>query len=146
MSMYKVIGTNNPTCLAAKAKDGERIAIDLTPGKGEIARGTVLFREENGMYSPAAAADAVITKDLVILDETVDTGAEAADGAIAPAARAYRKGHFVPGTVKLKNGAALTEAVMLVLRVQGMVFDPVVSTAEYDNTVAAAEETEPSGT
>jgi hypothetical protein len=135
--MYGVIGTNTPSYLVAKAHDGDRIAVSLEPGNGEIARGTVLYKKSNGMYAPAAAADAVITKMLVILDETKDTGAapESGDTAIADAAAAYRAGHFVDGTVKLKAGAELTDAVKVVLRAQGIVFEPMEGTEVFDNTV-----------
>lgn len=140
MSMFETIGTNNPTYLLAKAEGADRIAISLEPGNGTVKRGTVLYMKNSKMYAPAAASNAVITNDLVILDETVDTGSAPGSGetAVAEDAAAYRAGHFIESYVKLASDAALTEAVKLVLRAQGIVFDPVVGTGKFDNTVAGS--------
>ena len=131
--MYGVIGTNTPDYLLAKAADGDRVAVSLKPGEGEITRGTVCYRTASGMYAPAAAAAAVITNDLVILDETIDTGNSVGDDAVAEDAAAYRAGHFIESKVHLKSEAALTDAVKVVLRAQGIVFDPVVGTGTFPN-------------
>lgn len=128
MNLFQSIGESNPTYLLSKAQGADKIGINLTPGKGTVKRGTVLFKESNGMYSPAAAADAVITKDLVILDEDIDTGSAPSSTAtaIAETAAAYRAGHFVDGRVFLKNDGVLTDAIKIVLRAQGIVFEPIM--------------------
>ena len=100
----------------------------------------MLFKESNGLYSPAAAADAVATKNLVVIDETIDSGEAPASGetAVAETAAAYRAGHFVDGRVFLKNDVALTDAIKIVLRAQGIVFDPIMNTSTFDNTVTGS--------
>ena len=133
MSMFETIGTNNPTYLLAKAADGDKVAVSLEPGNGTINRGTVLYKKSNGMYAPAAAGNAIITNNLVILDETVDTGNSLTDDSVAEDAAAYRAGHFIESRVKLASNADLTDAVKIVLRAQGMVFDPVVGTDAVEN-------------
>lgn len=140
MSMFETIGTNNPTYLLAKAEGADRVAVSLEPGNGVIPRGTVLYKKGSKMYAPAAAANAVITNDLVILDATVDTGSAPASGetAVAEDAPAYRAGHFIESKVKLASDAAITEAIKIVLRAQGIVFDPVVGTGEFTNTVTGS--------
>ena len=140
MSLFDNIGESNPTYLLSKSEGADKIGINLTPGQGTIKRGTVLFKESTGLYSPAAAADAVATKDLVVIDETIDSGDAPASGetAVAETAAAYRAGHFVDGRVFLKNDAAITDAIKIVLRAQGIVFDPIVNTSTFDNTVTGS--------
>ena len=133
MSLYQVIGTHTPDWLLADPQGGEAIAIPCTPGKGTVKRGTVMFREANGMYSPAAAADAVDGKYLVILNEDVDTNANAT---IAEDASAYRAGRFIEGRVTLASNAALTDAIKLTLRKQGIVFVQKDGTTTFNNEVS----------
>lgn len=130
MSMYEVIGTNNPEYLLADPNGAELIAIPCKPGNGVIARGTVMYRGADGMYLPATEGEAIDTNSLVVLDESVDTSANAT---IAEDARAYRSGRLIAGKVTLKDSAPLTAAVQLVLRKQGIVFDQMVSTETFDN-------------
>lgn len=123
MSMYEVIGTNNPEYLLADPQGADLIAIPCKPGNGVIARGTVMYCGTDGMWLPAAASDAVDTNFLTVLDESVDTDANAT---VAEDARAFRAGRLIAGKVTLKNGAKLTTAIQLVLRKQGIVFDRMV--------------------
>ena len=87
-SIYGKIGESKPDYLLSDPKDGDKIAVPMYPGNGVVKRGTLLFRESNGMYSPAAAADAVDNNSLVVLDETVDTDVSET---IAENAAAYRE-------------------------------------------------------
>lgn len=138
MSLYETIGTSNPSYLLADPQNADVIGIPMEPGNGTVARGTVVYRKSTGLWAPAAAAQAVITNQLAILDETVDTtGVATEDFTISEDARAFRAGHFVAGKVKLAADAALTDAVIVVLRNQGIVFDQMVSNAAFDNTVAS---------
>lgn len=130
--MFEVIGRNNPTYLLADPQGADRIAIPCKPSNGVIGRGTVMYRGADGMWLPAAAAEAVDTNMLAVLDETVDTDANAT---IAEDAAAYRAGRLIAGKVTLKDGAALTAEVQLALRKQGIVFDQMVSTDTFANTV-----------
>lgn len=137
MSLYEVIGTNNPTYLQADPQGADIIAIPCKPGNGVVKRGTIMYRDTDGMYAPAAAADAVDTKMLVVLDETVDTSANAT---IAEDARAYRAGRLLAGKVMLKNDATVTNTVALVLRKQGIVLNGMADNETFDNEVEAQEE------
>ena len=133
MSLYKKIGESNPTYLLSDPQGADKIAIPCKPGNGVVGRGTLMFREDNGMYSPAAAADVVATKSLVVLDETVDTDANAT---VAEDAAAYRAGRMIAGKVLLKDGSAPNAAAALVLRQQGIVLNQVMDTApEFNNEV-----------
>lgn len=131
MSMYEVIGTNNPEYLLADPNGADLIAIPCKPGNGKINRGTVMYRGEDGMWLPAGAAEAVDTNSLAVLDESVDTDANTT---IAEDARAFRTGRLIAGKVTLKEGAVLTPAVQLALRKQGIVFDQMVSTTTFKST------------
>lgn len=136
MSLYEVIGTNNPSYLLAKPDNADVIGIPMEPGNGTVKRGTIVYRKASGLWAPAALANAVITNQLAILDETVDTtGLVGEEKTVAEDARAFRGGHFVKGKVTLASDATVTAAVEVVLRAQGMVFDQMVSTATFDNTV-----------
>ncbi|MBP3541822.1 MAG: hypothetical protein J6K72_08460 [Clostridia bacterium] len=121
MSLYEVIGRNEPDYLLYDPNGAERIAVPMEPGAGTVNRGTVCYRKESGMYAAAAAAQAVGTNYLVVLDETVDTG----DGDTAVAATAFRSGKLVKGKVTLAAGAELSDAAALVLRQQGIVLAPM---------------------
>jgi len=133
--LYKNIGSYTPAYLLASAEGADRIAVNVAPGAAAIARGTVLFRNADGMFEPAAAADIVNTKELVILDEDADvTQSET----VAIAACAYRAGHFIRKYVKDKTGTAITKAHELVLRQQNMVMEPMDDWTDdedvFDNT------------
>ena len=138
MELYGKIGEKNPEYLLADPQGAEPIGIPCTPGQGVVKRGTVMFREDRGMYSPAASANVVNTNMLVVLSETVDTGSAPASGetAVAENAAAYRAGRFIDGKVFLTGDAALTAAHKVVLRQQGIVFNPMESTATFTNTAS----------
>lgn len=134
MSLYEVIGTNNPEYLLADPNGADLIAIPCKPGNGKIDRGTVMYRGADGMWLPASAAEAVDTNMLAVLDESVDTTASAT---VAEDARAFRAGRLIAGKVTLKDGAELTAAVQLALRKQGIVFDQMVGTGTFTNGTGA---------
>ncbi len=90
--MYETIGKCEPEYLLSDPQGASPIFIPCTPGNGTLRRGQIMKRDANGMYSPAAAADIVNTNHLVVLDEAVDT---AADANIAADARAYRAGRMI---------------------------------------------------
>lgn len=133
MSLYNVVGTRNYENLLADPNGADKIAIPCKPGNGVIPVGTVMYRGSDGMYLPAAAASAVDTNDLVVLAESVDTTANAT---VAEDAAAYRAGRLIAGKVTLKDGAALTAAIQLTLRKQGIVLDQMVGTDTFDNDTA----------
>lgn len=133
--LYEVIGQSEARQLLADPQGADRIAVPLTPGKGNLPAGTVLFRETNGMYSPAASADCVTTNFLAVLAEDMDTGETVEPGAVAEDAVAYRAGIFANGKVFLASKAALSEANKVVLRKQGIVFDRTDAPADaFDNS------------
>lgn len=120
MSLYNVIGRNEPDYLLAAPQGADVIAIPCEPGAGVISRGTVMYRKATGLYAPADSGSVNTSNMLVILDEEINTDANLA---IAESARAYRAGRLVYSRVKLKDGAALTDAHRVTLRGQGIVFD-----------------------
>lgn len=135
MALYETIGTNNPSYLLADPIGADVFGIPMEPGNGTVKRGTIVYRTATGLWAPAAAANAVITNQLAVLDETVDTtGLETDEVTIAEDARAYRAGTFIKGKVTLASDAPVTAAVEVVLRAQGIVFDQMVSTSTFNNT------------
>ncbi len=134
MSMYEVIGKNNPEYLLADPQGADVIAIPCEPGNGTVKRGTVMYRKASGMYAPAAGANVTAENLLAVLDESVDTDANMA---VAEDARAYRGGRLIYGRVTLANDAALSAANIAVLRGQGVVFDQMDTADVFANGKAA---------
>lgn len=134
MSLYETIGIRNYADLLADERNAEAIAINMEPGNGIVKRGTVVYRKNTGFWAPAAADNAVITNQLAVLDETVDTtGIVGAGTTTAAVARAFRSGNFITGKVTLAADAAVTDAVAATLRTQGIVFDQMVGGETFDN-------------
>lgn len=129
-SMYQVIGRSEKKNLACDPAGAQIIAIPCEPGNGVVARGTVVYRKESGMYAPAAAENVTETAYLAVLDEAVDTEL---DAKVAEDARAYRAGCLIRGAVTLAAGAQVTAAHETVLRKQGIVLSPMESTQTFDN-------------
>lgn len=138
MALYETIGTSNPTYLLADPQGSDLIPVSMEPGNGTVKRGTVIYRKSTGFWAPAAADQAVITNELAVLNETVDTTgvADGSSGTIAEDAHAFRAGRLIAGKVTLANDAVLTDAVKVVLRTQGIVLDPMVGTATFNNVKA----------
>lgn len=129
--LYGKIGEITPEILLGDPAGAEVIAVPCEPGNGIVKRGTILYRKSSGMYAPAATGDVVITNELVVIDEAVNTDANMV---IAEDARAYRSGRFVKGKVTLKNDGTVTAAHEVVLRAMGITFKPMQKTDnEYTN-------------
>lgn len=133
--LYEVIGKSEYDQLLADPAGADVIAIPCKPGSGTVKRGTLMFRGEKGLWEPAATGDVTTEKQLVVLNETVDTGKAPGGGETATAAEAgaYRAGRFIAGRVTLKDDAELSEENKVVLRLQGIVFDQKVGTDTFDN-------------
>ena len=137
MNLYDTIGERQYDNLLADERNAETIAINMEPGNGIVKRGTVVYRKATGFWAPAAAANAVITNQLAVMDETVNTAGIAGEGTTtAEVARAFRSGTFITGKVTLAADAAVTVAVAAVLRTQGIVFDQMVGGETFDNKVS----------
>ena len=134
MSLYETIGNRSYENLLADGRNAETIAINMEPGNGTVKRGTVVYRKETGFWAPAAEGNAVITNQLAVLDEAVDTTGIPGDGSTTAAvARAFRSGNFITGKVTLASDAAVTAAAAAALRAQGIVFDQMAGGATFDN-------------
>ncbi len=133
MSMYEVIGKNNPEYLLADPQGADVIAIPCEPGNGTVKRGTVMYRKASGMYAPAAGANVTAENLLAVLDESVDTDANMA---VAEDARAYRGGRLIYGKVTLDNDAALSAENIVTLRGQGIVLDQMDTAAAFTNSAS----------
>lgn len=125
--LYDTVGTSAVDQILAKV-DADPIAVNLLPGQGEIKRGTILYKDSNGFYLPAASGQISTSYDLVVLGETVDTGNDGT--AVAEVAQAYRSGTFIDGRIKLASDADVTAAHKVVLRMQGILFNQSVDRAE----------------
>lgn len=130
--MFQNIGKWEPEYLLSDPAGAQPFAIHCTPGNGTLQRGQIMKRDENGMFSPAASADIVDTNYLAVLNETVDTNA---DATVAAAAAAYRAGKMIESKLVLKDGGSLTAANKLVLRRQGFLLDILMEDAqEFNNS------------
>ena len=140
--LYDVIGTFVYDEILADPQGADLITIPVKPGNGPVPRGTVMFREDSGLYSPAEANDVADGKFLVVINENINSGDAPASGktAVAEDAAAFRAGILIDGRVKLKNGTAVTAAQKLVLRKQGIVFNVKEGTGTFDNTVTGQEQ------
>lgn len=137
MNLYDTIGERQYDNLLADERNAETIAINMEPGNGIVKRGTVVYRKATGFWAPAAAANAVITNQLAVMDETVNTAGIAGEGTTtAEVARAFRSGTFITGKVTLAADAAVTADAAVVLRTQGIVFDQMVGGETFDNKVS----------
>lgn len=140
MDLYGTIGNKTYSQLLADPQGADVISVPVKPGNGALTRGTLLYRESTGLYSPAAAAQAIDTNMLVVLNENINTGEAPGSGekAVAMDVPAYRAGKFVNGAVTLAAGAALTAAIKVTLRKQGIVFDVDSSASEVSNEVTGS--------
>ena len=126
--LFDQIGQSNPTYLLADPRGAEEIAIPIEPGSETLERGLIMYRGDDGLYVPAKAADvtptidddALIEKSLVVLNERVEQ-----DTVFTAAARAYRAGRMIAGRVFTADEAPITAEMMLALRKQNIVFDPM---------------------
>jgi len=132
--MYKVVGTSTPTALLEDPQGAEAIAVPMKPGQGTVAAGTVIYRDADGFWNGAAAANIVGTNMLAVLAEDVDTDVSET---VAEDAAAYRSARLIDGKVKDKTGTAVTAAHKVILRQQNLVLKPDTSAAVFDNTVSA---------
>lgn len=82
------------------------------------------------MYAPAESADVTETATLCVLDETVNTDA---DAKLAAEARAYRAARLIAGRATLKAGARSQRRTSCILRKQDLVFDQMESDTQTFN-------------
>ena len=130
--LYGKAGEKTFKALLSDPNGADVITVPCTPGKGVIAAGTVLARQDNGLYSPAAAADVTETAYLAVAGEEVDTGSEATG--TAEDMTAYRAGRFAADAVILADKSAPTAALQTTLRKQGIVFDQTQEATGFDNS------------
>lgn len=128
--LFNTIGTSTSRSLLADPEGSDIIVISCVPGNGTVEMGTIMVRQDNGMYAPAAAADIIANKNLVVLDEDVDTNE---DANVGQNANAYRSGRLLASRVKISGGEALTAAHKLVLRAQGIMLNQMAGEAEEFN-------------
>lgn len=107
------------------------ISISVKPAGKIIPAGTVMYRNASGMFEAAAASNITAANYLVVLAEDCDTTKSTT---IANDAAAYRAARLVRTSVKVGE-AAPTAAQEVVLRNQGLVLCPMMSTAEFNNEV-----------
>lgn len=127
--LYGVVGQQNYANLLSSPTGADAIGINVELGSGVIPAGTVMYRKSSGLFAPAANDQISTSYYLVVLAEPIDAGASVEAGAVAPEAKAYRAGCFIDGVVKLASGNALSDANKVVLKLNGIVFDQKVGTA-----------------
>ena len=130
--IYEVIGTSAYEPLLCDPAGGDVIAVAMLPGQGAATRGALICKADGGMWKPALSTDADGTKQLAVLAEDVNTGTESV-GVVAEDAAAYRAGRFIRGRVKFMDDDAIDAEIELVLRQQGIVFDPADDAPQFKN-------------
>ncbi len=129
MELYNVIGTSTPRKLLASTEGVKKATLPVEPNAAEIPAGTVLYRKASGLWAPAAAANIVDANALAVLNEKLPVNS----GTIAEDADAYEAGVFIDGVVKDAAGTAVTAAMKLALRKQGIFFKEDVTIGTFDN-------------
>lgn len=122
-NLFGTVATFEPKDLLASNFLTDAVAVSLEPGNGVIPAGAVLYRKSGVLYAPAAAANVIVTNNLVVLAADTDSGT----GTVALAVKAYRRAKFLAGKVTVKNGAAyeaISAAQEVVLRMQGLELSP----------------------
>lgn len=122
-NLFGTVATFEPKDLLASNFLTDAVAVSLEPGNGVIPAGAVLYRKSGVLYAPAAAANVIVTNNLVVLAAETDSGT----GTVAQAVKAYRRAKFLAGKVTVKNGTAyeaISAAQEVVLRMQGLELSP----------------------
>ena len=122
-NLFGTVATFEPKDLLASNFLTDAVAVSLEPGNGVIPAGAVLYRKSGVLYAPAAAANVIVTNNLVVLAAETDSGT----GTVALAVKAYRRAKFLAGKVTVKNGTAyeaISAAQEVVLRMQGLELSP----------------------
>lgn len=122
-NLFGTVATFEPKDLLASNFLTDAVAVSLEPGNGVIPAGAVLYRKSGVLYAPAAAANVIVTNNLVVLAADTDSGT----GTVALAVKAYRRAKFLAGKVTVKNGTAyeaISAAQEVVLRMQGLELSP----------------------
>lgn len=140
-TLYGTVGKKEFKNLLADPQGADIISIPCTPGNNSVSAGTVMFREENGMYSPATSDKVTASNMLVVLKEDVDTGAKPGSSVEVTAedAAAYRAGRFIDGAVTLASDAALEKSHKVILRQQGIVFNVKETVDTFENKVTGTD-------
>lgn len=107
-----------PKLLFASDVDAVIKTIVMSPGEGTVEMGSIVYRDAAGLYLAAAAADVVAGKDLCVLNETADTGADNEN--VGTVANAIFGGVLIAENLTLKDGVPLTDAMKLTLRGLGI--------------------------
>lgn len=126
--LYSVLGTSNPSYLLADPQGADVIAISCEPNNGALSRGQIMYQKVSGMWAPAATGNILITNMLAVLDEAVDTDA---DALVAEDAKAFRAGRLIGSKLIVASSGTLTAAHKVVLRAQGITLD-VMDDADMD--------------
>ena len=118
--IYSVLGQAVDISLLAGTGTEKAIGVALKPGNGLILRGTVIQKDADGLYGPAATGE-MANGECAVLASDEDTGDEASG--VAGSASAYKSGCFIRNKLVLAAGGTLSAADLLELRRQGITVD-----------------------
>lgn len=104
--------------ILADAQNAVLKSVVMGSGSGTVPLGAVLYKNAESQWQPAASANIVAGTELAIAMEPVETGDIAGGDGIA--ASALFAGVVVGENLTLTDEAALTDAMLLVLRGQGI--------------------------
>jgi len=130
VNLYENLGKSTDSPLETAGMPFDTASVSMEPGHGTVKRGTVLYRKAGVLFAPAAAENILITNELAVLREDVNTDESATVAALADVITA---GSLLAGRVVLADGeTTLNSAQALILREQGIALKP------FDDLNAAA--------
>lgn len=132
--LFNTIGRSVPETL--EAGGGKQTAVSMEPGNGTVKHGTVLYRNSNGFYAPAAAGNITENDILVVLVEDTDT--DKSDTVATPAA-VYISGELLHKDVVLADGVTTLNAAQAhIMRKLGFILAPMDQLKSADVIVVNA--------
>lgn len=128
-TLFSTIATKTYKNLLADPRGADLITVPVYPVDSELKAGSLLYRNSAGLWQALAASSIATDVDIVVLMEDVPANTTA----IATDATVARAGRFIDGAVKGTGSDTLTAAQKLILRKQGIVFDPDTTVGTFAN-------------
>ena len=123
-NLFATEGTKTVDMLLADPKGVVFKNVAIVPGGGLLTKGVVLVRNAaTGLYAPATAQTLIAGSICCVLGDDVNTGLVGYGTSFT--ARAYFRGHFLRGKVKLSTGE-LPAAALGVLNGMGIMLEDYV--------------------
>lgn len=127
--LFQTLGNKTYKNLLADPRGADLITVPVYPNAAALNAGALLYRDSTGLYKPIATGSVATDVDMVVLMEDLPIN----DTAVSTNATAARAGKFIDGAVTVTGATSLTAAQKLILRKQGIVFDPDTTVGTFEN-------------